>query len=358
MPSFLSRLFPFQVSRRAIREAVRRGELESVRALLKDHPDLVSSRDNTGATPVHVAAIMGHKDVAEFLLANEADVNARTNDGWTALHIAAVKGHKNIVELLLANKADVNANPKGYTPLHAAAANGHRDVAEILLANHADINARDDHGNTPLHPAAENGHNDVAEFLLANHAEVNVENALGITPLHAAAVTGRKNVAELLLAHGADFNLRDQCGHTPFSCAAGNGHKEVAELLLHKAARATIYVYRPGKVVGAATYSILFADGLCVGAMLNSTYSKAEVPEGTVVFSALDGVTWGAGAALRELFTQAKEISRIQLETERTYYIRWAVHAFAHPKMEVVDTITGETEIRDCSPGPDIWAIR
>ena len=66
-------------------------------------------RTTTALTPLHWRRLNGHKDVAELLLANKADVNAKDNDGETPLHMAAFKGHKDVAELLLANKADVNA---------------------------------------------------------------------------------------------------------------------------------------------------------------------------------------------------------------------------------------------------------
>jgi ankyrin repeat protein len=39
--------------------------LEKVKALIKDNPRLVFSEDETGRTPLHWAAVYGHKDVAE-----------------------------------------------------------------------------------------------------------------------------------------------------------------------------------------------------------------------------------------------------------------------------------------------------
>ena len=90
-------------------------------------------RNNDGVTPLHLAALNGHKDVAELLLANKAEVNAKDNHGETPLHLAAVNGHKDVAELLLANKADVNAKVNdGSTPLHYAVTKGHGDVAELL----------------------------------------------------------------------------------------------------------------------------------------------------------------------------------------------------------------------------------
>jgi len=98
-------------------------------------PALVSSKDEQfGQTPLHVAAFNDHKDVAEFLLANKADVNAKAKNGSTPLHLAAAKGYKDIVELLLANKADVNAlDNDGWSPMHSAIF-WHQDATGDLLA--------------------------------------------------------------------------------------------------------------------------------------------------------------------------------------------------------------------------------
>jgi ankyrin repeat protein len=116
-----------------IHDAAGDGSLRKVKALLKDNPDLVSSRDNNGDTPLHLAAAKGYKDVTQLLLAKAADVNAKNNDGWTPLHESAVNGYKDVAQLLLAKGADVNAkNKDGFTPLHDAAAKGHKDVAQLL----------------------------------------------------------------------------------------------------------------------------------------------------------------------------------------------------------------------------------
>jgi ankyrin repeat protein len=89
------------------RAAAANGNLAKVQSLLKDHPDLVFSHNNLGATALHWASANGHEDVARFLLANKANINARTNDGHTPLHWAAWNGHKELAKLLLTNKADV-----------------------------------------------------------------------------------------------------------------------------------------------------------------------------------------------------------------------------------------------------------
>ena len=79
-----------------------------------------------GWTPLHSATT---KEVAELLIDNGADVNAKDSVRWTPLHRAAVDGHKEIVELLIAEGADVNAqHDDGGTPLDWAEA----EIATLL----------------------------------------------------------------------------------------------------------------------------------------------------------------------------------------------------------------------------------
>ena len=255
-----------------IHDAAASGDLEKVKALLKDNPDLVFSKDTIassfldGGTALHLASFNDHKDVAELLLANHANVNATNKFGWTPLHVAARYNHKDmaeftagkqrlmsmpkaygnitplhfavmfankdVTELLLASNADVNAkNKDGYTPLRLAVQNGHIDVVELLLAYKADLDTRDHFGETLLHAAAGTDHADVAKLLLANKADVNAATIFGQTPLSVAVWHGYKDMVELLLASNADVNAKESGGDTPFQIAIEYGHADVAELL-------------------------------------------------------------------------------------------------------------------------------
>jgi ankyrin repeat protein len=47
-------------------EAVKQGELERVRAILESDDNLANQRDKSGATPLHYAALNGHRRIVQL----------------------------------------------------------------------------------------------------------------------------------------------------------------------------------------------------------------------------------------------------------------------------------------------------
>ena len=91
-----------------------------------------------GVTPLHYAALMGHGDIAQFLVERGAQVNARHDGGRTPLHDAAMKGHSDLVRMLLLSGADINAPDKGgSTPCDVAATYGQQSMVQLLIQNGA-----------------------------------------------------------------------------------------------------------------------------------------------------------------------------------------------------------------------------
>ena len=95
------------------------GNIEAVKHWLTEGANVnVKDTDYRGETPLQYATQEGHKEVAEFLISNGADVNAKVfGNGETPLQYAAQGGHKEIAEQLIANGADVNAMSVHGTPL-------------------------------------------------------------------------------------------------------------------------------------------------------------------------------------------------------------------------------------------------
>ena len=117
-------------------EAIEKGDIEAVKQHIAVGAD-VNAKDRYGATPLHIATHLGHKETVELLIANGADVNAKgvTSCGpeWTPLHLAAWEGDKEIAELLINKCADVTAKNEGdETPLDNAIIFEYLETADLL----------------------------------------------------------------------------------------------------------------------------------------------------------------------------------------------------------------------------------
>ncbi len=118
------------------------GDVDRVKAVLgKGHHDVnglnywQTDIDPGGwrRTPLHVAVLHGHAELARFLLSEGADVNARTKYGDTPLHFAVQGGDAGMVRLLRAHGADAAIkNDDGETPLDLATKAGATDVLSAL----------------------------------------------------------------------------------------------------------------------------------------------------------------------------------------------------------------------------------
>lgn len=242
-----------------------RGDLETVKRLLEENPELINARNSVGRFPLEMAAQTGQIEVVKFLLEKGAEVNLNRG-GSTALHMAAIYGGKTeVISLLLEAGADINARTgNGDTPLnmavigkqkaiaellldkggeinlenqnissllYTAASGGIKKIADMALEKEVDFSFRTRNGNTLLHAASEGGLVELARSLLEKGADMEAVNIYGQTPFHDAARGGHQDIVELLLKKGADIDVKTNNGKTPFHFAMEKGHKEVADYL-------------------------------------------------------------------------------------------------------------------------------
>ena len=84
-----------------IHEAAKEGDIRQVKALLKEDPNLIELRDETyKRTPLHWAAVGGHRDVAEFLVSSGADINSKDIYQSSPLLCAQKNNHGDVIAYL------------------------------------------------------------------------------------------------------------------------------------------------------------------------------------------------------------------------------------------------------------------
>ena len=166
------------------------------------------------ASPVADAAMRGDIEAVRALLKDGADVNAAQGDGMTALHWAAEADDVEMVGMLLYAGANLQGVTRlaDYTPLHLASKAGNERIVAQLLEAGADPSAHTTTGEvTPLHFAAASGSAASVEVLLDHGAGVNVrESVRGQTPLMLAAGRNRIEAVRVLLENGADPSMHTE----------------------------------------------------------------------------------------------------------------------------------------------------
>lgn len=183
-------------------------------------------------TPLHAAAVCGHTEVGQVLLAAGARIDVPELNGRTPLHCAVREGRAEMVRLLLEAGADARAeDSEGNSMLLLAVNEGHAEVCRVLLQAGVRPNRQSDADDPPLLIAAALGHVEVCQVLLEAGANPNVLFG-GATPLLIAAAEDHAAVCELLLAAGADVCASGPDGGTALDWALLFGRKTLAEKLL------------------------------------------------------------------------------------------------------------------------------
>jgi hypothetical protein len=233
-------------------EAVRAGDLDTLRAILDRHPELVDAAtdlerllrpsDAPAMRLLHLAIAENRIDVARLLIERGANLNVRNADGRQPLHdcfelardeiqqllldagaepdvsMAAALGlHERLRQILEQDPAQANDLTTGMSPLGWTSYGNQAESARILIA-HGAILDRPPFDAEAWGPVTHVANLNIARVLLAHGASPNCRNRHGDTPIHAAIesrlVRDPTAFVEFLLASGADPAIRNHDGRT------------------------------------------------------------------------------------------------------------------------------------------------
>ncbi|XP_016165857.1 serine/threonine-protein phosphatase 6 regulatory ankyrin repeat subunit B [Arachis ipaensis] len=220
-----------------LREAVSRGDLDTVRNLLKRQRSVLADLTPSEAESLLRVAteLADPEDMVHLLLEAglriQEAVGSDNVNGSDDVHvvdgnIGPDETHKDVVNdeeqgeavFEAARRGDVRQletlmkrgggvvsyrDQYGLTALHAAAFKGHKDVVLMLSEAGTELECQDEEGHVPLHMAVEGGNIETVRVLVDKGVNVNAMNKRGATPLYMARVWGYDDICELLSSMGA-----------------------------------------------------------------------------------------------------------------------------------------------------------
>lgn len=229
--NYLEQLNPRMfASDRPIHDAIKSGNLDTARELLKESAQLADAPGSLGRTPLHYAVETEDAKLVRLLLDHGATVDTQgfSSDDRLGGHgfrpVALALWHhpywrqRNCYEI-----ARLLINNGAHYSLPIAAAFGDEDrVQELLVGASVTPNYEEPGGKRAISAAAERNHLQVVRMLLDHGAQPNLPEGPNCPrgyALWSAARFGHMEMAKLLLEHGADPNAPVESSGSPTESA-------------------------------------------------------------------------------------------------------------------------------------------
>ncbi|XP_075907125.1 B-cell lymphoma 3 protein [Nelusetta ayraudi] len=169
--------------------------------------------DRNGQTAMHLCCEYNQLGCLSVVLSqpsSSACLEIRNFEGLSPLHLAVLRGHIDLAKMLLDAGADINATDikSGQSPLMHAVECNNPDMVHFLIENGCDVNSQSYSGNTPLHNACGRGQVDTVRLLLKSGADSTLKNYHNDTPM---MVAKNKKITDVLRGRvSSQIRLQDQ----------------------------------------------------------------------------------------------------------------------------------------------------
>ena len=255
------------------------GNLGMVKLLVEMYGN-AEAKDENQRTPLHLACMQGHLDIAQYLYFEYGcNLQCKEKDGWIPIELAGFHNHTDIVkyfhvherlpkadllklfqvidqlyQLFIAYKkrdshlvAESNSHlfvmnvnfvlrsENCSTTLHSMCSLGILDRVKNLIEMYGNVEVRDEKGRTPLHIACTSGHNSIVKYLINQcGCDKEARDDGQLTPLFAACLEDQLSTVKLLTSKfRCKVDARDVNGKTPLHAACYRGFQKIVKYLIN-----------------------------------------------------------------------------------------------------------------------------
>lgn len=250
-------------------------DIKKIKQLIEEDVVLLNKKNEYGYTILFLAIEHSCKEIIEFLIGKNVDLDIQDNSGNTALMLSSQYNYKDIVKLLLKKGAKSNIfNEAKQSALMIASKNNNIEIVKLLIEKNPEANEKNEFNHTALHIAAEEGYLKIVKILLKNSEDADMENNIGLTPLSSSILTGsidvtkylfskikphidkkykndftllmwatiggNKEIVNFLIENEADINIKNKDGMTALMWASIRGHYNIVKFLIENKAHINI----------------------------------------------------------------------------------------------------------------------
>jgi ankyrin repeat protein len=209
--------------------------------------------------PLFTAAKAGNLNFVHLLHSYGADINILDHNHTTPLHHACKSNHRDIVDFLIEHDADLNI--RSMDKNESAIDYAYRYPADVNLVTHLHkLGAKSEKLEShPLHFAAFLGDLDLFQRVCDNTKDIDIDlrDFVGRTVLHCACYSGNVDMVKKCMEYGPNVNsIEDGYGlgehYTPLQIAIAWHNPDLVEFLLHEKSCSGVLVNPVQKDVGLA----------------------------------------------------------------------------------------------------------
>ena len=196
-----------------------------------------------GETTLISAIDSKNKDMIEFVLTQNPDLDIQNDNKDTALITAIETDQLDVVKNLISLKANLDIQGyKGKTALMYVARSRnkllhYREILNLLIAAGANPNIKDDKGDLPFMFLIEDP--EILKESITQKVDLELEDIYGQSILYLSAYNGFLKTVEVLLNAGAlpnPNNIRSKYNKLPLVAASGQGHIDIVKILIDRGA--------------------------------------------------------------------------------------------------------------------------